>query len=36
MENFIDPAKIKDLPIWAFHGDKEPDFMTWLFKQTRK
>ena len=93
-EDFIDPAKIKDLPIWAFHGDKdrvcpigkdravfegmkkldgnmklttwlgdghggvskkmipggengrtelsskrcdpEPDFMTWLFKQTRK
>ena len=89
---FIDPAKIKDLPIWAFHGgkdgicpiekdqavlaemkklggnmkfttwagdrhavsgkmivgadngttefssdrcDKEPDFMTWLFKQKR-
>ncbi len=92
-EDFIDPAKIKDLPIWAFHGDndgvcpidrdrkvfdemkklggnmklttwagdrhavsgkmivgadngttqfssdrcgKEPDFMTWLFAQTRK
>ena len=93
-EDFIDPAKIKDLPIWVFHGDKdgvcpiakdravfeemkklggnmklttwvgdshggvskkmipgcengstelsskrcdaEPDFMTWLFKQTRK
>ncbi len=92
-EEFIDPAKIKDLPIWAFHGekdgvcpiakdqevlaemkklggnmklttwagdkhavsdkmivgaengttefssdrcDKEPDFMTWLFAQSRK
>jgi predicted peptidase len=92
-EEFIDPAKIKDLPIWAFHGDKdgvcpiakdqqvlaemkklggnmklstwagdkhavsdkmivggdngttefssdrcdkEPDFMTWLFSQSRK
>lgn len=92
-EDFIDPAKIKDLPIWAFHGDrdrvcpidrdrkvfdemtklggnmkftvwegdghgvapkmilggengttelssdrcdKEPDFMTWLFAQSRK
>jgi predicted peptidase len=91
-EEFIDPAKIKNLPIWAFHGDKdgvcpiakdqqvlaemkklggnmklttwagdkhavsgkmiagadngttefssnrcdkEPDFMTWLFKQSR-
>ena len=22
-ENFIEPAKIKDLPIWAFHGDKD-------------
>ncbi len=22
-EDFIDPAKIKDLPIWAFHGDKD-------------
>ncbi len=22
-EKFIDPAKIKDLPIWAFHGDKD-------------
>ena len=22
-EEFIDPAKIKDLPIWAFHGDKD-------------
>jgi len=92
-EDFINPAKIKDLPIWAFHGekdgvcpidrdrkvfdamkelggnmkftvwegdghgvapkmilggengttelssgrcDKEPDFMTWLFAQSRK
>lgn len=92
-EEFIYPAKIKDLPIWAFHGDRdgvcpiekdlkvfegmkklggnmkltiwkgdhhgvsgkmipgadngfteyssdrcdeEPDFMTWLFKQSRK
>jgi len=92
-EDFIDPAKIKDVPIWAFHGDmdgvcpiardrkvfeemkelggnmklttwagdrhaisgktilggengttelsssrcdKEPDFMTWLFAQSRK
>lgn len=92
-EEFIFPAKIKDVPIWAFHGDrdgvcpiekdlkvfagmkklggnmkfttwrgdnhgvsgkmipganngstdysgarcdKEPDFMTWLFKQSRK
>jgi len=92
-EEFIDPKKIKDLPIWAFHGDqdrvcpyekerklfeamkklggnmklttwkgdnhgvsdkfipgaengiteyssdrcdREPDFMTWLFKQKRK
>ena len=22
-EEFIDPAKIKDVPIWAFHGDKD-------------
>lgn len=22
-EEFIDPVKIKDLPIWAFHGDKD-------------
>jgi predicted peptidase len=22
-EEFIDPAKIKNLPIWAFHGDKD-------------
>ena len=22
-EKFIDPAKIKDVPIWAFHGDKD-------------
>ena len=22
-QEFIDPAKIKDLPIWAFHGDKD-------------
>jgi len=22
-EDFIDPAKIKDVPIWAFHGDKD-------------
>lgn len=22
-EDFIDPAKIKDLPIWAFHGDRD-------------
>ncbi len=22
-EKFIDPAKIKDLPVWAFHGDKD-------------
>lgn len=22
-EEFIDPAKIKDIPIWAFHGDKD-------------
>ncbi len=22
-EEFIDPAKIKDLPIWAFHGDRD-------------
>ena len=22
-EDFIDPTKIKDLPIWAFHGDKD-------------
>ena len=22
-EDFIDPAKIKDLPVWAFHGDKD-------------
>ena len=22
-EPFIDPEKIKDLPIWAFHGDKD-------------
>lgn len=22
-EDFIDPAKIKDIPIWAFHGDKD-------------
>jgi len=22
-ETFIDPAKIKDVPIWAFHGDKD-------------
>ena len=22
-EDFIDPARIKDLPIWAFHGDKD-------------
>lgn len=22
-EPFVDPAKIKDLPIWAFHGDKD-------------
>lgn len=21
--DFIDPAKIKDMPIWAFHGDKD-------------
>jgi predicted peptidase len=22
-EDFIDPAKVKDVPIWAFHGDKD-------------
>jgi predicted peptidase len=22
-EDFIDPETIKDLPIWAFHGDKD-------------
>ena len=22
-ENFIDPSKFKDLPVWAFHGDKD-------------
>lgn len=22
-KEFIDPAKIKDIPIWAFHGDKD-------------
>ena len=22
-EDFIDPSKIKDVPIWAFHGDKD-------------
>jgi len=22
-EKFIDPSRIKDLPIWAFHGDKD-------------
>ena len=22
-EDFIDPAKIKDIPIWAFHGDRD-------------
>jgi predicted peptidase len=22
-EDFINPAKIKDLPIWTFHGDKD-------------
>ena len=22
-EDFIDPEKIKDIPIWAFHGDKD-------------
>lgn len=22
-EDFIDPTKIKDVPIWAFHGDKD-------------
>jgi len=22
-EKFIDPVKIKDIPIWAFHGDKD-------------
>src|SRR5210317_750709 len=22
-EDFIDASKIKDLPIWAFHGDKD-------------
>ena len=22
-KDFIDPAKIKDVPIWAFHGDKD-------------
>ena len=22
-EEFIDPEKIKDIPIWAFHGDKD-------------
>lgn len=22
-DNFIDPAKIKDIPIWAFHGDED-------------
>ncbi|MCH1496531.1 MAG: FG-GAP-like repeat-containing protein [Rubripirellula sp.] len=23
-ENFIDPMKIKNVPIWAFHGDRDP------------
>jgi predicted peptidase len=23
IEDFIDPATIKDLPIWAFHGDQD-------------